>query len=99
MGGGRRGAGLPIPPPVQGSRIDGKKVMRRLASETGGGYFEVSNKTSIEKIFAEIDDELRHQYSLGYVSNNGGESYRKIKLSVKRPGLIVQTRDGYYARN
>jgi VWFA-related protein len=77
----------------------GKKVMQRLAQETGGAYFEISGKNTIESAYAEIEDALRNQYSLGYTperTNSSGE-FRKIKLTVKKPGLIVQTRDGYYA--
>jgi VWFA-related protein len=78
----------------------GKNVMRRLARETGGAYFEVSASNPIENIYAEIEDVLRSQYSIGYTSQNAGKSgeYHKIKLTVNKPGLIVQTRDGYYTR-
>jgi VWFA-related protein len=78
----------------------GKNVMRRLARETGGAYFEVSASNPIESIYAEIEDALRSQYSIGYTSQNAGKSgeYHKIKLTVNKPGLIVQTRDGYYTR-
>src|ERR1700731_2800004 len=45
---------------------DGKKPLMRMSKETGGGFFEVSKKQSIEQIFAIIEDELRSQYNLGY---------------------------------
>lgn len=73
--------------------------MRRMAEETGGAYFEISETNTIENAYTEIEDALRNQYSLGYTperTGSGGE-YRKIKLTVKKPGLLVQTRDGYYA--
>jgi len=38
-----------------------------MAHETGGGFFEVTKKLSIEQVFDQIQDELRSQYSLGYV--------------------------------
>ncbi len=76
-----------------------KSNMRRMAQETGGAYFEISESNTIEKAYAQIEDELRNQYSLGYTPERAGQSgkYRKIKLTVKKPGLFVQTRDGYYA--
>ena len=77
---------------------DGKKVLEQLARDTGGGYFEVSRKHSIEQIYAQVQDELRNQYNLGYTSDKAGAKgeYRKIRVAVKLKGLVVQARDGYY---
>jgi VWFA-related protein len=84
-------------PPMQ-NRPDGKKIMERLAKETGGGFFEGSKKQTMEEIYREIQEELRNQYSLGYTPDkNTGPGYRKIQVAVKQKGLVVQARDGYYA--
>jgi VWFA-related protein len=93
MGGHRGGHRYP-----QESRPDGKKIMERICRETGGRLFEVSKKQPIEKIYGELQDELRNQYSLGYTPAKSGEGfgYRKIALSTKQKDLIVQARDGYY---
>lgn len=91
---GRRGGGYPAG--RREERLDGKKILQRLSKETGGGFFEVSKKQTIEKIYDQIQEELRNQYSLGYTPE-AGTGYRKIQLSVKKKDLIVQTRDGYYA--
>lgn len=79
---------------------DGRAIMSRMARETGGGFFEVSKKLSIDQIFADIEQELRSQYSIGYVSDIpvGYPSFRRIKLTTKQKGLVVQTRDGYWPR-
>ena len=90
--GGRRG-GNRIP---QESRPDGKKILERLSKETGGTFFEVSKKHPLEDIFKQIDEELRSQYSLGYTPEAGSSGYRKIHVTVKAKGLVVQARDGYY---
>lgn len=93
---GRRGGGMGRPP--MQNRPDGKKVMERLAKETGGGFFEGSKKQSVDDIYREIQAELRNQYSLGYTADkSGGPGYRKIQVATKQKGLIVQARDGYYA--
>jgi VWFA-related protein len=78
---------------------DGKKVMRELAESTGARFFEVSRKLSFQKVFAIIEEDLRNQYSLGYSPDPPGAAgtYRRIKLKGKQKGLVVQTRDGYYA--
>lgn len=84
------GAGMP----------DGRAIMSRMAKETGGGFFEVSKKQPIDQIFATIEQELRSQYSIGYVSDIpvGYPAFRKIQLATKQKGLIVQTRDGYWPK-
>lgn len=78
---------------------DGKDIMQRLAKETGGAYFEVSKKLPIDQVFALIEEDLRSQYNIGYISDKPalGAEFRKIQLTVKRPGLIVQCRDRYWA--
>lgn len=81
------------------NRPDGKKILQQISKETGGAYFEVSKKKTVDDIYSQIEEDLRNQYSLGYTSDrpdtDGG--YRKIQLTVKQKGLIVQARDGYYA--
>jgi VWFA-related protein len=94
---GRRG-GMGRYPPQQSQRPDGKKVLQRISLETGGGFFEVSKKDSIDQIYDRIQEELRNQYSIGYTSDNeaGGTGFRRIAVTVKQKGMIVQTREGYY---
>lgn len=79
---------------------DGSRGLMRMAKETGGGFFNVSKKNGIEQIFDTIQDELRSQYSLGYVSDQPVRisEFRKIQLAVKQKGLVVQARDRYWAQ-
>jgi len=79
---------------------DGSRGLMRMARETGGGFYEVSKKHSIDQIYASIEDELRSQYSLGYNSDQPVRisEFRKIQLSVKEKGLVVQARDRYWAQ-
>jgi VWFA-related protein len=97
---GRRGGMGRGPYPGSGTadQSDGKKVLQRIAQETGGGFFEVSDKYPIEKIYSQIEDKLRNQYSLGYTSDSSnGPGFRKIALTTTKKNLVVQTREGYYA--
>jgi VWFA-related protein len=84
--------------PFGGQNRDGKKVLQRLSSETGGSFFEVSKKLPIDRIYTRLQEELRNQYSLGYTSDNPvtGAAYRTTRVAVARPGLVVQSREGYY---
>ena len=92
MGGGRRGGRYP-----QEERPDGKKILQQISKETGGRLFEVSKKETVENIYAQIEEELRNQYSLGYTPDkNAGPGYHKIRVTTKQKELVVQARDGYY---
>jgi len=74
--------------------------MERLARETGGGSFVVSSRYPIDRIYAQIEEELRNQYSIGYTSDQNGHAgkYRTLKLTTVQNGLVVRTRDGYYPK-
>ena len=77
----------------------GRGVLEKLSRETGGALFEVSKKQTIDQVFDTIQDELRSQYNLGYVSDQPVRipEFRKIQLAVKEKGLVVQARDRYWA--
>jgi len=79
---------------------EGRNALMKLANETGGGFFSVSKKQSIEQIFSLIEAELRSQYSIGYVSDKPCtiSEFRKIQLQVKPKGLVVQARAKYWAQ-
>jgi VWFA-related protein len=79
---------------------EGRKVLERLSKDSGGGFFEVSKKFSIDQIFGAIQDELRSQYAMGYVSDRPVEisEFRKIDVKTKRKDLVVQARERYWAR-
>ena len=83
-----------------GGEGNGRGALVRMSKETGGGFFEVSKKLGIDKIYALIEEELRSQYSLGYVSDKAVRisEFRKIQLKATRPGLFVQARDRYWAQ-
>jgi len=72
----------------------------KLSAETGGAFFEVSKDHSLEWIYAQIEAALRNQYNIGYtpLRPRVAGQYRKIRLTTKRPGLVVQARDGYYSK-
>jgi VWFA-related protein len=97
-GGGGMGRGGPVGYPQQ-SHPDGKKVMEQISRETGGRFFEVSKKQSIDQIYASIEEELRNQYSLGYSPDKADTApgYHKIHLTTTQKDLVVQARDGYYS--
>jgi VWFA-related protein len=97
--GGGRGGNNPNRMPEQHN--DGKKILERMARETGGRMFEVSKKQPVADIFTEIAKELRAQYRLGYTPDPAAaaDGYHQIELTLTSPDrkkFTVQTRDGYY---
>jgi VWFA-related protein len=95
--GGRGGGGNPGGRSTT-SHVDGKKILERMAQETGGRLFEVSKKQTVAQIYTQIAEELRAQYRLGYTPDQAtaADGFHQIDLTTHRKDLIVQTRDGYY---
>ena len=95
-GGSRGGNPMPIPR-SRPSLEDGKKILTRMAEQTGGLFFEVGKKLSLSEIFSRIEEDLRHHYTLGFRPSAEGEpGLRRLALKAKNPRHVVQTRDSYY---
>jgi VWFA-related protein len=94
--GGQRGGGYPRR--TEESRPDGKKILEQIAKTSGGRFFEVSKKETLEKIYADLDEELHNQYVLGYTPDkpDATPGYHKLQLAVKQKDAQVQTREGFY---
>ncbi len=77
----------------------GQGVLERMSRETGGSFFEVTKKTSIDDVFGIIQNDLRNQYSIGYVSDKPPEigEFRKLQVKTAGKALLVQTRERYWA--
>jgi VWFA-related protein len=77
--------------------IDSQETMREMARETGGRAYVNQNeiKVGVERAFA---DEAA-AYTIGYYPENKkyDNKYRSVKVKVKRDGVEIQNRRGYYA--
>lgn len=78
-------------------RSDAHSSLGQLAQETGGLLFE--NANNLKQGFARIEDDLRNYYLLGYSPTNDvyDGRFRKIEVKVKRSGVTVAARRGYFA--
>ena len=96
--GGGNGGGNGGNYPTQ-NHVDGKKILERMAQETGGRLFEVKKNQDVAQIYNQIAEELRAQYRLGYTPSQDAASsgYHQVAVDVHQKGLFVQTRDGYYS--
>jgi VWFA-related protein len=97
-GGGMGGRGGGYPRRTEESRPDGKKILEQIAKASGGRFFEVSKKETLDKIYTDLDEELHNQYVLGYTPDkpDATPGYHKLHLVVKQKDAQVQTRDGFY---
>ena len=79
---------------------NGRAVLQKLSKDTGASFFEVSKKQNIEQIYAAIEEELRSQYNLGFVSDRPNEisEFRALKVTTRQKGLAVQARERYWAK-
>jgi VWFA-related protein len=68
-----------------------------LAYKTGARVFRADNTRDLEQSFANIAEELRRQYSLGYYPKTTAQAgtRRQIRVRVMRPNLVVRARDSY----
>jgi VWFA-related protein len=76
----------------------GEGNLKKMAEETGGRSIHVGRPEKLREAFAEISEELRSQYAIGYSSSNPNRDGSFRKLQIKVPGdFRVQSRKGYYA--
>ena len=79
-------------------RREGASVLGRLSAKTGGRMFRADGKTPLADIFAQIKEEMRSQYTVGFAPANARDgTFRRLEVKILRPGLTVQARKGYYA--
>ena len=74
--------------------------LEKFAEGTGGLFFNSNvDLQKLREAFMRINRGIKNQYALGYVSTNPrrDESFREIKVRVRRSGLNVNHRKGYYA--
>jgi len=84
----------------QEDRGAGKAGLERLANETGGRLFTIDKKSPLDKVFADLQQELRSQYSIAWKPANisTANDYHRIEVRPRKPEYTVQARQGYYDR-
>ncbi len=78
-------------------RMDPSSGLGELADKTGG--FLIQNTNDLRGGFSRIESDMRNYYLLTYVPKNGNfdGKFRDIAVKVKRGGVSVHSRKGYYA--
>lgn len=83
----------------QSGQLDQRQKLRTLAEITGGLAFFPGVIKDLDPTYEKIAAEIRGQFTLGYLSTNTklDGAWRKVEITVHRPGVKVRTRQGYYA--
>jgi Ca-activated chloride channel homolog len=73
--------------------------LAQLAHATGGRLYKPLTFDALESTYAEVADELRHQYALYFTPLNKSRdgSFRRVRVEMTNPALYPQTRVGYFA--
>jgi Ca-activated chloride channel family protein len=71
--------------------------LKRLAEETGGGYFELEKSADLAPTFTRVAQELHSQYVLGFTPALLDGRVHRLLVRAKRPGTSVRTRRSYVA--
>jgi VWFA-related protein len=77
---------------------EARKLLRRIADETGGRSFFIEDLTELPEIYTTIQQELRSQYLIAYqsTSTKDPDQLRLVEVEVDERGAEVRTLNGYY---
>jgi VWFA-related protein len=73
------------------------RYLHDLPEKTGARFYNGDTLQDVNQAFAQVAEELRRQYSLGYYPKAGGVDgmRRQIKVRVDEPNAVVNSRDSY----
>jgi Ca-activated chloride channel family protein len=82
---------------AQRVRTSPDRGLRRLAEETGGGFFVLKKRDELGSTFTRVAQELHSQYVLGFTPETLDGKVHKLEVRVKKPGLTARARRSYVA--
>jgi Ca-activated chloride channel family protein len=76
----------------------GRELFAQIAAASGGEVFEWATRPDLMAALRNALADLRSQYGIAYKPSrrDGRNGFRRTKVRVKRPGLVVRTREGYF---
>jgi len=80
-----------------GQRTKPDSGLRRLADETGGGYFELKATADLGPTFTRVAQELHSQYVLGFEAQQLDGKVHKLTVKMKQAGMTARARRSYVA--
>jgi len=90
---------------LQSEYFDGARMVRtrpdsslkKLADETGGGYFELKKTADLGPTFSRVAQELHSQYVLGFEAKQLDGKVHKLTVKMKQVGMTARARKSYVA--
>jgi Ca-activated chloride channel homolog len=71
--------------------------LKKLAEETGGGYFLLKKTDELGETFTRVAQELHSQYVLGFTPQTLDGKVHKLEVKLKKPGMSARARKSYVA--
>ena len=71
--------------------------LRKIADETGGGYFELKKTADLAPTFTKVASELHSQYVIGFSPTQLDNRVHKLMVKMKPAGLTARARKSYLA--
>jgi len=71
--------------------------LKKLAEDTGGGYFELKRTADLNETFTRVAQELHSQYVLGFSPETLDGKIHKLDVRVKKAGMTTRARKTYVA--
>ena len=71
--------------------------LRKIADETGGGYFELKKTSELAPTFTKVAQELHSQYVIGFAPTLLDNKVHKLAVKMKQPGMTARARRSYLA--
>jgi Ca-activated chloride channel family protein len=71
--------------------------LRKIADETGGGYFELKKSADLAPTFTRVAQELHAQYVMGFTPTQLDGKVHKLAVRLKKPGMTARARRSYVA--
>jgi Ca-activated chloride channel family protein len=71
--------------------------LKKLAEETGGGYFELKKTDELNSTFTRVAQEVHSQYLLGFLPEKLDGKVHKLDVKIRKPGMTARARRSYVA--
>jgi Ca-activated chloride channel family protein len=78
--------------------LRGTTDLSHYAHQTGGDVYYALHESDLPDLYAQTSEQARHQYTIGYIptGTDRGKPYHSIEVRIRRSGLTLLCRDGYY---
>ena len=71
--------------------------LRKIADETGGGYFELTKTAELSPTFTRVAQELHSQYVIGFTPMVLDGKVHKLSVRMRQSGMTARARRSYVA--